>query len=184
MVYISAVITSIFDCKMLQSDLDGLILWSNEWAMKLNIDKCKILIVINKKNNYLSIKNRQFVVKTCPRQKYLGKIINSKLLWLPQAIMIRIMLNIRGTSCREISGHIIEKKIQCYKTYVSHVCIRIKTYVSIVKYVSAALDTKNNIEKVERVQRMAARFMIYDFNRGSIVTNMIKEFNLDFMELR
>lgn len=57
MVYISAVITSIFDCKMLQSDLDGLILWSNEWAMKLNIDKCKILIVINKKNNYLSIKN-------------------------------------------------------------------------------------------------------------------------------
>ena len=110
MVYISAVITSIFDCKMLQSDLDGLILWSNEWAMKLNIDKCKILIVTNKKNNYLSIKNRQFVVKTCPRQKYLGKIINSKLLWLPQAIMIRIMLNIRGTSCREISGHIIEKK--------------------------------------------------------------------------
>ena len=77
-----------------------------------------------------------------------------------------------------------EKEIQCYKTYVSHVCIRIKTYVSIVKYVSAALDTKNNIEKVERVQRMAARFMIYDFNRGSIVTNMIKEFNLDFMELR
>lgn len=55
---------------------------------------------------------------------------------------------------------------------------------SIVEYVSPAWDTKNNIEKVESVERMAARFMIYDFNRGSIVTNMIKEFNLNFMELR
>ena len=55
---------------------------------------------------------------------------------------------------------------------------------SIVEYVSPAWDTKNNIEKVESVERMAARFMIYDFNRGSIVTNMIKEFNLNFMALR
>lgn len=119
MVYISAVITPIFDYKMLQSDLDGLILWSNEWDMKLNIDKCKILIVTNKKNNYLSIKNRQFVVKTCPRQKYLGKIINSKLLWLPQAIMIRIMLNIKRHFLQgNLRTYSREKKIQCYKTYV------------------------------------------------------------------
>lgn len=69
MVYISAVITPIFDYKMLQSDLDGLILWSNEWDMKLNIDKSKILIVTNKKNNYLSIKNRQFVVKNMSKTK-------------------------------------------------------------------------------------------------------------------
>ena len=43
-------ITSITDCKILQSDLDALFLWSKNWDMEFNTDKCKILTVTNKKN--------------------------------------------------------------------------------------------------------------------------------------
>ena len=43
-------IISITDCKILQSDLDALCLWSKNWDMEFNTDKCKILTVTNKKN--------------------------------------------------------------------------------------------------------------------------------------
>ena len=43
-------IISFTDCKILQSDLDALCLWSKNWDTEFNTDKCKILTVTNKKN--------------------------------------------------------------------------------------------------------------------------------------
>ena len=67
-------------------------------------------------------------------------------------------------------------KLQCYKTYVR----------PIIEYASPVWDTnnKNVIEKVESVQRKAARFIMNDYNRDSSVSKMIKELNLDSIELR
>lgn len=78
----------------------------------------------------------------------------------------------RDTSCREIWGHVTEK------IYV------VRHMWDLSLNASPACDTKNNVEKVESVQRKAARFIMNDFNRSSSVTNMVKELNLDFVELR
>ena len=67
-------------------------------------------------------------------------------------------------------------KLQCYKTYVR----------PIIEYASPAWDTnnKNVIQKVESVQRKAARFILNDYNKDSSVSKMIKKLNLDSIELR
>ena len=67
-------------------------------------------------------------------------------------------------------------KLQCYKTYVR----------PIFEHASPAWDTnnKNVIQKVESVQRKAARFILNDYNKDSSVSKMIKKLNLDSIELR
>ena len=66
--------------------------------------------------------------------------------------------------------------LQCYKTYVR----------PIIEYASPVWDTnnKNVIQKVESVQRKAARFILNDYNKDSSVSKMIKKLNLDSIELR
>ena len=67
-------------------------------------------------------------------------------------------------------------KLQCYKTYVR----------PIIEYVSPVWDTnnKNVTQKVESVQRKAAKFILNDYNKDSSVSKMIKKLNLDSIELR
>ena len=45
-------------------------------------------------------------------------------------------------------------------------------------------NNKNVIQKVESVQRKAARFILNDCNKDSSVSKMIKKLNLDSIELR
>ena len=56
----------------------------------------------------------------------------------------------------------------------------------IIEYASPVWDTnnKNVIQKVESVQRKAVRFIMNDYKRDSSVSKMIKELNLDPIELR
>ena len=68
------------------------------------------------------------------------------------------------------------RELQCYKTY----------FRPIIEYASPVWDTnnKNVTQKVERVQRKAARFILNDYNKDSSVSKMIKKLNLDSIELR
>ena len=121
-------ITSISDCKILQSNLDALCLWSKlSWLSQAKMISCRA----NLKRQFL-----QRNLRTCNR----------------------------------------DIKLQCYKTYVR----------PIIEYASPAWDTnnKNVIQKVESVQRKAARFILNDYNKDSSVSKMIKKLNLDSIELR
>ena len=139
-------IISITDCKILQSDLDALCLWSKNWAMEFITDKCKILTVTNKKNiikhQYKMDKSK---LKNVEQEKYLGVIINKRLSWLPHAKMISCRANLKRQflqkNLRTCNRDI---KLQCYKTYVR----------PIIEYASPVWDTnnKNVIQKVENVQ--------------------------------
>ena len=55
-----------------------------------------------------------------------------------------------------------------------------------VEFASAAWDpsTKRNVQKVERVQRGAARFVVGDFQRTSSVSAMITSLNWPSLQLR
>ena len=171
-------IISITDCKILQSYLDALCLWSKNWDMEFNTDKCKILTVTNKKN---IIKHRYKIerskLENVKQEQYLGVIINNKLSWLPHAKMISCRANLKRQFLqRNLRTCNRDIKLQCYKTYVR----------PIIEYASPAWDTnnKNVIQKVESVQRKAARFILNDYNKDSSVSKMIKKLNLDSIELR
>ena len=168
-------IISITDCKILQSDLDALCLWSKNWDMEFNTDKCKILTVTNKKNiikhQYKMDKSK---LKNVDQEKYLGVIINKRLSWLPHANMISYHVNLKSQCLqRNLRTCNRDIKLQCYKTYVR----------PIIEYASPVWDNnnKNVIQKVQSVQRKAARFFLNDYNKNSSVAKMIKKLNLDLL---
>ena len=42
-------ITFMSKCKQLQSDLNSIVKWCNDWKLNLNLDKCQIISFTNKK---------------------------------------------------------------------------------------------------------------------------------------
>ena len=172
-------ITSITDCKILQSDLDVLYLWSKNWDIEFNTDKCKILTVTNKKNIIKhQYKMEKSKLRNVEQEKYLGVIINNRLSWLPHAKMISCCASLKRQFLqRNLSTCNRDIKLQCYKTYVRS---------PIIEYASPVWDTnnKNVMKKVESVQRKSARFILNDYNKDSSVSKMIKKLNLDSIELR
>ena len=172
-------ITSITDCKILQSDLDALYLWSKNWDIEFNTDKCKILTVTNKKNIIKhQYKMEKSKLRNVKQEKYLGVIINNRLSWLPHAKMISCCASLKRQFLqRNLSTCNRDIKLQCYKTYVRS---------PIIEYASPVWDTnnKNVMKKVESVPRKAARFILNDYNKDSSVLKMIKKLNLVSIELR
>ena len=64
--------------------------------MEFNTDKYKILTVTNKKNIIKhQYKNERSKLENVKQEKYLGVIINNKLLWLPDAKIISCCANLK-----------------------------------------------------------------------------------------
>ena len=144
-------IISFTDCKILQSDLDALCLWSKNWDMEFNTDKCKILTVTNKKNiikhQYKMDKSK---LKNVEQEKYLGVIISKRLSWLPHEKMISCRANLKS-QCLQRNLRICNRdiKLQCYKTYVR----------PITEYASPVWDSnnKNVIQKTEKCSKKTSQ---------------------------
>ena len=133
-------IISITDCKILQSDLDALCLWSKNWDMEFNTDKCKIFTVTNKKNiikhQYKMDKSK---LKNVEQEKHLGVIINKRLSWLPHAKMISCCASLK------------RQFLQILEYVIEILNFKLQDYVRpIVEYASQVWDTnnKNVIQKV------------------------------------
>ena len=79
-------ITSKADCEVLQSDLNGILTWSQIWQLSLCSSKCKVMRITNKRSHIhatYSISNHP--LEWCESMKYLGVTINtSKLKWSDQ----------------------------------------------------------------------------------------------------
>ena len=135
--------------------------------MQFNPSKCETIRITRKRNPILTnydIHGHQLA--TVPSGKYLGAMINEKLLCndhvdytTKKANNSLAFLRRNITSCpRDI-------KAQCYKTLVR----------PIMEYASPAWDphTTTNINKLEAVQRRAARFVTGDYRRTSSTSQMI-----------
>ena len=160
------------DTTKLQTDLDDLQRWEDDWMMEFHPQKCQVLNITNKrhpiKKNY-TIHNQ--VLETVESAKYLGITIHNKLNWNTHINqVVKKANNSRAFLQRNINQCPSKTKQLCYKALVRPQ----------MEYASVVWDphTSANINKLEMVQRRSARFITGDYHRTSSVTAMMDNLKL------
>ena len=159
------------DHQILQRDLEGLQKWEDMWSMQFHPDKCQLLRISKKKSPSeftYSIHNTDISITS--NAKYLGVTINNKLSWNRHISIIcgkaNSTLNFLHRNFKSCSPKVKDK---LYCTYVRPA----------LEYCSSVWDphTDLNINKLEGVQRRAARFVNNNFSRETRVTPMLQALN-------
>ena len=171
-------IYSMDDCYKLQKDLDSLTIWSNKWQMFFNPRKCEFLRITNKKN-FISF---TYHINDCSIQevthaKYLGVVLDQHLSWSDH-------IKKTASKATKVIGFLQRNLYQCPPLVKSNIY---KAMVRpIMEYSSTIWDphTSVNINRVESVQRYAARMCFRNYSRYSSVTSMLAELNLPTLEER
>ena len=166
------------DSKILQKDLDELIKWETNWSMSFHPEKCQLLRVTKKKKQ---INSKYFIhgkeLTQTKDAKYLGVIINEKLSWNPHVNEVIKKSN-------KTLGFIKRNLYKCNKD------IKLKCYLTLVRpvleYASSVWDpsTKENIDKLEQIQKRAARFITGEYSKLTRITPLVKSLNLETLEDR
>ena len=160
-------ISSPDDSTRLQKDLDALQEWEVKWLMQFNATKCQVLQVTNKRKPIpASYTIHDHVLEVVSSTKYLGVHIDSKLNFNTHVDTITKKANgTRAFFSRNLHHSSQKVKEAVYSTFIR----------PIVEYAATSWDphTQRNINKLEQVQRSAARFVMGDFERSSSVTAML-----------
>jgi len=166
------------DSKILQEDINTLQKWAERWMMKFNPVKCEHLRVTNKSS---PIVTQYFIngIKICqvPQAKYLGVHIDETLSWNSHVDFVcNKANNVRAFLQRNLRQCPLSVKERCYLSLVrpilEYACVVWSPYTQI------------NIDKLEKVQRRAARFVCNDFSMYSSVTNMLNRMHWTTLETR
>ena len=132
------------------------------WQMGFNADKCEVIRITNKKRPLCSvdtIHNQKLNIKT--EAKYLGVTISSDLSWSRHADNVAKKANsTMGFLKRNIRSALQAAKATAYKMFVH----------PIVEYAATtwAPSTDTNTERIEMVQRRAARFVTNDYGQKAV----------------
>ena len=171
-------ITSMEDSISLQNDINSLCQWESKWQMKFNVSKCFAMRVTHKKKPLLtSYKMNDSVLQTVPNHTYLGVDINSKLSWADHINGITSKANrVLGLLRRNLYSCSPKVKEAAYKSLVR----------PRLEYCASIWDPyhQEHINKLEAVQRRAARFVCKDQRRKSSVTSMLANLNWPTLEER
>ena len=152
------------DATKLQEDIDALQNWESTWQMSFNPDKCEVLRITNKRNKimanyYIHGKQLQIV----DNAKYLGLTISKNLSWNNHVNNITKKANSTLAFLRRNIRNCPQRaKTQAYNTFVR----------PSLEYASTVWDphTQANINKVESIQRRAARFVTNNYEPRASVT--------------
>jgi hypothetical protein len=157
------------DSTTLQTDLDNLQKWEEEWLMLFKPDKCEVLRITNKRKNivtgHCTIHNQ--ALNTVDNAKYLGVTINKKLHWGTHIDRkIKKANSTLGFLRRNLRDAPVATKAAAYKTYVR----------PSLEYASTvwAPHQLTLVRKLEGVQRRAARYATNNYDREASVTSMLK----------
>ncbi len=166
------------DRVQLQLDLDRLNEWQHKWQMRFNAEKCFTLKISHtKKNSHCVYKLGESVLKEVKSHSYLGITISHDLKWGEH---IDTMVN----KANRVLG-VIRRNLHSCPTK-----LKATAYISLVRphleYSSTVWDpaTNNLIDKLEAVQRKAARFVCRDYRPTSSVTDMLAKLNWDSLQMR
>ena len=159
------------DCICLQKDLDKLGLWEQKWKMAFHPDKCNVLSITRNKT---PIKHTYTLhgheLEHVDEAKYLGVTIQSDLKWESHVNNICNKANkTLGFLRRNLTISSTSVKEQAYKSLVR----------PSLEYACSVWDPYLNedINKIEKVQRRAARYVTNKYRNTSSVSNMIDNLN-------
>ena len=160
-------ISSQEDCNKLQSDLNAAAQWESDWLMAFHPDKCTKLTISHKKHTF----NHNYILhnhtlESVSSAKYLGVTLQSNLKWnLHYDNIISNANKSLGFLKRNLRVSNTDIKSRAYQTLV----------LPKLEYSCSVWDphTSEHTQKLEMVQRRAARYAMNDYHNTSSVTDMI-----------
>ena len=158
------------DIKILQNDFKNLELWTKKWLMTFNTDKCEVIQISLKPLTPNSYTLYGKYLKEVTEAKYLGVTIDCKLSFTKHIdIVCKKANSTLAFIRRNLKSCQRQIKADAYLLYVR----------PILEYAAAvwAPHTRCDIERLEAVQRRAARFVMSNYNRTSSVTKMLNDLN-------
>ena len=141
------------DHHKLQQDLDNLQKWAHEWGMKFNAKKCYLLSSRNKSSHFYTIDDH--ILQQVQNNPYLGITFSEDLRW-------RTHIDNICKRAKSNLGFLRRNLHHCPKA------CRMNAYLALARskleYGCVAWDPylKSDIDKLEKIQRSAARF----YNKG------------------
>ena len=171
-------VNNLTDQQILQDDLNKLKQWQNKWQMNFNPSKCYILSISAKKSfkpPVYTLCNQQLTnVNSHP---YLGVEIDNKLRWDKHINNISNKASsVLGLLKRNLANCPTDVKSTAYKALVRPV----------LEYASAVWDPHHqcDVDKLESIQRRAARFCMADYSYKSSVNSMLQKLDWPLLKTR
>ena len=161
----------------LQNDLIELEKWADKWGMRFNAKKCYIMSINNRSTHFYSLNNH--MLKQVEENPYLGLTLTENLKWSSHITKITKKANSTiGFLRRNLKSCLQDCRKSAYISLVR----------SVLDYGFIIWDPylSRDIEKLERVQRQAARFNAGDYHsreEGS-VTGMQHMLELETLQRR
>ena len=171
-------ISSQSDCEILQNDLNQLQKWEQTWLMSFNVSKCEVMRMSRQRNpishDYLL---HGQVLEAVDNSKYLGVTLSNKLDWTKHVDSVAgKATKTLGLLRRNLSFAPSKTRAMAYKTIVRPQ----------VEYASPIWNphNKSSIQRLEKVQRTAARWICRKWRKNSQVGEMLDDLELDTLEHR
>ena len=172
------IIKSEQDHLQLQQDLHTVYEWSQKWQMRFNISKCVALRCCR----MLSLSLFTYVLNNQPiscidQHPYLGVILTSNMSFSPHIQKI-------AAKATRVLNFIKRNLYNCFKE------IKSKAYLTLVRpileYASPVWDPHliKDSDQMEKVQRIAARWVTLDYGWSSSVTVMLNNLSWPTLSLR
>ena len=156
---------------IIQNDLEALERWAADWGMKFNASKCYVMS-IHRKHSSLTKFNQLSgqILQQVSENPYLGLMIQDDLQWSSH-------INKICTKASKTLGFIRRNLKHCHQNFKETAYISLVR--SVLEYSSSVWDPylDKDIQKIEKIQRNAARFVKNDYRRHSSVTSMMQELN-------
>jgi len=171
-------ITSANDCEALQNDLNAAARWESDWLMAFHPDKCNVLTVTQKKHPFKHdyiLHNHTLELVTSA--KYLGITLQSNLKWSQHTN------NIVANGNKQLG--FLKRNLK-----TANENIKSQAYLSLVRpkleYSCSVWDphTSEQINKIEMVQRRAARYASNRYHNTSSVNDMLTTLNWQTLQER
>ena len=170
-------INSIKDHLTLQKDLQQLEIWAKTWGMRFNAKKCYIMSINSKSSHFYELDKH--ILQQVPENPYLGITISEDLKWSPHINKITKKANSTLGFLRRNLKHCPET---CRKT----------AYLALIRssleYSSVVWDPhlQKDIDKLEKTQRQAARFITGDYRSRDqgCVTRMLRDLAIPLLQDR
>ena len=170
-------IKSPHDHTTLQKDLESLEEWASLWGMRFNAKKCYIMSVNQQSSHFYQLDNH--ILQQVEENPYLGVTLSSDMKWGTHISKITKKAN---STLGFLRRNLKYSPIQCRKT----------AYLALVRstleYSSIVWDPYliKDIERLEKVQRQAARFIMKDYRsrEEGCVTRMLDQLELPSLQRR